>query len=423
MILKRLLLTALCTSLALTSCASPSGETGGTSSANEKPTIFPIAAAASEPVGTQADERFTGTVCDFSEKLFAACAENAEKENLILSPLSVIYALTLVSNGAADSTLEAFESLNGDIPVAEMNEYLYELSKKLESTAESAVDTANSVWANEPVFTLSEDFITVAEKYYDALAKSADFADAGTLDEINQWVSDNTDGMIEDALDKLDPAMALVLLNTVLFNGKWEEPYEETDIRDGSFTNYDGSETDVEYMDSTEHSYFEVDGGVGFVKAYKDGYSFVGILPDEDVGIDSFIADMKLMDVLKAVNDGSEKVYVSLPKFEYENELPLNDILKEMGLAEAFSGNANLNGLGSGTFGNPYISNVLQKAKIITDENGTKAAAVTEIMVMTTAFRPEEEPKYIELNRPFFYMIVENETQIPLFMGTVYHFE
>lgn len=425
MIFKQFLLSALCTGLALTSCASPMPETVGsenstTPAVHEKTTVFPIAAAAAEPVGTEADERFTGAVREFSEKLFAACAESGKNENLVLSPLSVICALTLVSNGASDTTLQAFEDLNGGIPVAEMNEYLYELAKKLGSTAESTVDTANSVWANEPIFTLSEDFVTVAEKYYDALAKSADFADAGTLDAINQWVSDNTDGMIKDALTELDPATALVLLNTVLFNGKWEEPYEENDVRDGKFTNYDGTEADVEYMDSTENSYFEVDNGVGFVKAYKDGYSFVGILPDEDIGIEQFTAELDLTDVLSAMNDGNEEVRVFLPKFEYENELPLKEILAEMGLDEAFSGEADLNGLGGGTFGNPYISDILQKAKIITDENGTKAAAVTEVMIMYTSLRLDG-PKEIRLNRPFFYMILENETQIPLFMGTVYN--
>lgn len=424
MLFKRLLLTALCAGLALTSCAAPVPETadGTPAPAEEKTTVFPIAATASEPVGTQADERFTDAMRDFSEKLFAKCAENDKNKNLVLSPLSVVYALTLVSNGACDTTLQAFEDLNGGIPVAEMNEYLYEFAKKLGSTAESTVDTANSVWANKPVLMLSEDFVTVAEKYYDALAKSADFADAGTPDAINQWVSDNTDGMIKEALNELDPSAALVLLNTVLFNGKWEEPYEETDVRDGKFTNFDGTEADVEYMDSTEDSYFEVDGGVGFVKAYKDGYSFVGILPDKDVGIEQFVSEMKLADVLTAMNTGNEEVRVFLPKFEYENKLTLNEILKEMGLAEAFSDDADLNGLGSCAFGSLYVSDILQKAKIITNENGTKAAAVTEVMIMYASLRLDG-PKEIRLDRPFFYMIVEDETRIPLFMGTVYNFE
>lgn len=422
MLFKRLFLTALCTSLALTSCAAPAGEDAVSPSPEDKPTVFPIAAAASEPVGTEADERFTDAVTGFSGKLFTACAGISEQKNLVLSPLSVIYALTLVSNGAADSTLAAFETLNGGIPIGEMNEYLYEYTKKLESTAESTVDTANSAWANKSIFELSEDFITVAEKYYRAEAKAVNFADKAATDAINRWVSDNTDGMIDKAVDELNPNAALVLLNTVLFNGKWEKPYEEYDISDGIFTNHDGSETDVEYMRSTEYSYFEVDGGVGFSKAYKDGYSFVGILPDEETGIDRFAAELDLAEINRAVAGGSEKVRVLLPKFEYENEVQLTDILSDMGLEEAFGGNANLRGLGTG-MGNPYISSVLQKAKIITDENGTKAAAMTEVMVMMTSAGPSAQPKIIELNRPFFYMIVDNETLIPLFMGIVYNME
>ena len=422
MLIKRLLLTALCTALALTSCAAPAGDDALVPAPEDKPTVFPIAAASAEPVGTEADERFTDAVSAFSEKLFSLCAADAKQKNLVLSPLSVVYALTLVSNGAADSTLAAFESLNGGIPVSEMNEYLYEFSKKLASTEESTVNTANSVWTNEAVFELNEDFITAAKKYYDALAKSVNFADKSTVDEINRWVSDHTDGMIDKAIEELPPAAALVLMNTVLFNGQWEDPYEEYDISDGIFTNLDGSETDVEYMRSTEHSYFEVENGVGFVKTYKDGYAFVGILPDESVGIEDFNASLDLAEISRAINSQGEKVRVFLPKFEYESDIPLTDILSSMGLAEAFGANAKLHGLGTGS-GSPYISSVLQKAKIITDEKGTKAAAMTEVMVMMTSVGPSAQPKIIELNRPFFYMILDTETMIPLFMGTVCEME
>lgn len=426
MLFKQILLTALCTSLLLTSCAAPAGQTdeaSQTHTPSDSDAGFPLAAAAAEPIGLPTDERFIDAVQTFSQNLFSACAKQDENKNLVLSPLSVIFALTLVSNGASDSTLAAFEDLNSGIPVLEMNEYLYELAKTLDITKESTVNTANSVWANASLFTLSEDFVTIADKYYSALARSEDFANPNTLQAINGWVSEHTDGMIPEMMEKLEPATALILLNTVLFNGKWQEPYEESDVQDGVFTNYNGSETTVEFMNSIEHSYFEVDGGVGFVKAYKDDYSFIGVLPDEKVEIDSFTADISLSELLEAANSGSEKVYVSLPKFEYESEIPLKEILAEMGLAEAFSGDADLKGLGSGTFGSPYISDVFQKAKIITNENGTKAAAVTEIMVALTAARPPQEPKRIVMDRPFFYVILENKTQIPLFMGAVYSFE
>ncbi len=427
MLFKRILLTALCASLLLTACATPAGqsmEENNSSQTHPNPTAgFPLAAAAAEPTGLLSDQRFTEAVQTFSQNLFSACSDKAENKNLVLSPLSVMYALTLVSNGASDSTLAAFEKLNGGIPVLEMNEYLYEFAKTLSVTKESMVNTANSVWANALLFTLSEDFVAVADKYYSALARSEDFSDPAALQAINGWVAEHTDGMIPKIMEKLEPTTDLILLNTVLFNGKWEEPYEEADVYDGTFTNYDGSETAVEFMNSTEHSYFEVDGGIGFVRAYKDDYSFIGILPSEEAGIDALVSELALPEILEAANAGTEKVYVSLPKFEYESDIPLKEILTEMGLAEAFSEEADLNGLGSGAVGSPYISDVFQKAKIITNENGTKAAAVTEIMVALTSFRPQQEPKRIVLDRPFFYMILENKTQIPLFMGTVYSFE
>lgn len=424
MILKRLLLCALCASLALSSCAVPDGANDASLAPSgdkaSRTSVLPIAAAAAEPVGAKTDERFTEAVCSFSERLFTACAERSNVKNLVISPISVIYAMTLLSNGAVNSTLEAFEGLNSGIPVTEMNEYLFEFSRMLAETEESTVDIASSVWANAPIFTLNDDFVTVAKKYYDALARSLDFSEAASLDEMNDWVAEKTDGMIKDALTELDPTAATVLLNTVLFNGKWDEPYSETDIRDGEFTSLDGTVSEAVYMDSVENSYFEVSGGVGFVKPYRDGYSFVGILPDEEVGIERFVAELDLSEICRAINESSSvEVHVSLPRFEYENELSLKDILCSLGLDVAFSGDAELGGLGSGAVGEAFLSDVLQKARIITDENGTKAAAVTEAILLTRMMPTFEEPKYIELDRPFFYMVIENETLLPLFMGKV----
>ena len=101
------------------------------------------------------------------------------------------------------------------------------------------------------------------------------------MKEINKWVSDKTDGMIKDALDELDPSAVMVLLNTVLFDGVWENEYEEYDISDGFFTNYDGTRSDAEYMYSTEYGYFTLGKpDRDSRKLRRNGYSFVAVLPD-----------------------------------------------------------------------------------------------------------------------------------------------
>ncbi len=362
---------------------------------------------------------FTHAVQDFSERLFTACSAKETGENLVLSPLSVMYALSLVANGASEETLRELERGNGGISVEKMNGYLKALAERLARSEGSTVDTANSVWANAALFRLDEGFVGIAREFYDALAKTVDFGDSATLGKINRWVCEKTDGMISDALDGLDPTTTMVLLNTVLFNGKWDEPYAEEDVRNGVFTNADGTIADVRFMQSKENSYFEVDGGRGFMKAYRDGYSFFGILPDTGVTVEELVKNLRIADVLAASDAGYDEVHVSLPKFEYENKIVLNDLLREMGIERIFASDAELGRLGEAVFGNPYVSEILQKAKIITNENGTKAAAVTEMMIRMACLVPDE-PKVLVFDRPFVYMILENKGRIPLFMGIVH---
>ncbi len=376
-----------------------------------KENILKISAA--EPVKTAIDDNFIDILSNFSEKLYTKVSES-NSGNIIFSPLSVMYALSLCANGAGGETLEQFESVLGASDIASMNNYLYTLTQALGETKESTVKCANSVWGNEELFEISDAFADVAHRYYSAEAMSKSFNDSKTLTEINKWVSDNTDGMITDALDGLDPTSVMVLLNTVLFDGIWENEYEEYDINDGFFTNYDGTRSDVEYMYSTEYSYFTVDGGQGFSKAYKDGYSFVAVLPNDDIR--DFVKTLDVKEILNSAENGSDKVDVSIPKFEYDSTIGLTDVLIELGLENAFSSSAELGGLQQNGENNICISEVLQKAKVITNEHGTKAAAVTEFNFATTSLMPETLELY--LDRPFFYMITNSDGAV-LFMGTV----
>jgi len=376
----------------------------------------PVKAAQTEPSGTAPDTKFSSSVTSFSDRLLKKCAaENGEK-NLILSPLSVIYALTLCSNGASGQTLAEFEALNA-IPTDEMNQYLYSFADKLAQTEESTVRTANSLWGNSNIFQIAEDFRTVSESYYNAQSRSVDFSDPATMALINNWVSEQTDGLIPQAVNELDPATILMILNTVLFDGAWQDEYKPHQLREDIFHTADGTDVTADFMFSTENSYFEIEGAAGFSKMYKDGYSFTAVLPDGD--LNEFMASMDLNEVVSAALDGTAKVDVSIPKFEYETEIGLTDILKELGLTRAMSMDAELFGLSKE--GLPlYINQVLQKAKVITNEHGTKAAAMTQVTIMMTSARPVEKKK-LYLDRPFFYMILDTETGIPLFTGAVYN--
>ena len=361
---------------------------------------------------------FEDSVAEFSDKLYEQIiADNDKKDNTVVSPLSVIYALSLIANGAEGETLRELEAALGEIPIDQLNEYLKALTDKLTSYKNTNVVVGNSTWTNSKKFILSGEFGEIADKYYYAEAESLPF-DKAAVNRINSWVSDKTDGMIEGILSELDPNALMVLVNTILFDGKWETEYSDNDIKDGVFHNYDGTTSDVEYLFSKETgAYFTVDGAVGFSKSYNDGFKFTAVLPAD---IDKFLSNLDVNRIIKAEEKARGNVKVYIPKFEYDYGADLTDMLKNMGIKSAMAPDkAEFYGLSADGKTNAFIGSVIQKAKIILNEKGTKAAAATAVATYGTTAVPKEDP-VIRLDKPFFYMILD-EDGIPLFMGTIYN--
>ena len=361
---------------------------------------------------------FSSSVAEFSNGLYArVLSGNTDKSNLVLSPLSVYYALSLIANGANGDTLDEIETVLGEIPVQQLNEYLHALTDRLTSNDGSKVVVGNSAWTNSSRFTLSEKFIDTAVKYYDAEAVSLPFNDSA-LKRINEWVNEKTDGMIPSILDKLDSRSTMVLINTILFDGKWEKEYTEEQIRDGNFYNYDGTTTEVEFLLSEENgSYFTVDGGVGFTKKYNGGFRFTAVLPSGN--IDEFMSDLDISAIVEASFKPTSNVKAYIPKFEYEYFADLTNVLKSIGIESAMTDAADFYNLSADGMMNSRIDSVIQKAKITLTEKGTKAAAATAVITYATAAMPPSYVPVIRLDKPFFYMIVD-EAGVPLFVGTIY---
>ena len=420
--LRRTITAVLAAALLLPSCAAPVPEddpsenpdiieTAGTNTQIPTVSAIPLAAASKEPEGIPADETLKSAVTGFSEAFYKLAIQQTE-ENVILSPLSLYYALALTTNGAVGETKTEMESALG-LSTDELNGYLCALTEKLGETENSTVNIANSVWGNSSIFQISPDFRTIAEKYYSTEAKSVQFGDPETVGEINNWVSGKTDGMIPRVVDELDPGLALILLNTVLFDGVWQKEYEEWDVRPDSFHAADGTIPDVDFLCSTESGYFTVDGAVGFSKNYSDSYRFIGVLPDGDVN--DFTTRMDLSEIIEKSAKSYAECDAAIPKFEYETSLGLNEIAQSLGIQRAFTDFAELGGLSATGVNDLYISSIFQKAKVILNEHGTKAAAATEIAVAEEGYAILPT---VYLDRPFFFVIVDSDG-IPLFLGTV----
>ncbi len=365
---------------------------------------------------------FEEAFAQFSFRLFAETAKE-QKGNKLVSPLSAALCLALIANGAEGETKAEMEALLG-MDVASLNKALYAYTAGLMNEKDSKMELANSVWFRNSSSALhvEEDFLQTLADWYQAQAFGAPF-DESTREDLDKWVSDHTDGMIRKMLDgPIDPNTMMYLINALVFDAKWEKAYEKDQISDWHFRNADGQMKTVNGLFSDERTYLEAEGVKGVAKLYKNGgYYFVGLLPlDEKQDIADFAAEMTGARWQALWADRVRTtVKTMIPEFKTEDRTDLNEILMALGMKKAFSENeaeflpmANYNG------NSLYVNAVVQKTYLELDRHGTKAAAVTWGEMNTKSALPVD-PKQVYLDRPFLYMIVDAESGLPLFIGTV----
>ena len=359
----------------------------------------------------------SGAITDFSVELFRKSAEDGE--NTLISPFSVLSALSMTANGADGDTLKQMEDVFG-LSLDELNDYF----RTYISDEQDAVNIANSLWLkDQDKLPVSPDFTRAVTDYYQSEIFEEPM-DESTLSKINSWVDENTDGMIQEILDKIQPGTLMYLVNALTFQEKWEEVYEDTDVYQGVFTDEDGNELDTDMMRSTESVWLDGADAEGFMKFYEGGrYAFAALLPDEGVSLDDYVDSLtgsEISDIIES-RDAGYTVHAEIPKFRSETDMELPDVLKEMGITDAFSDRADFSRMYD-TEGNPgvQISEVIHKTFIEVNEQETKAAAATAVGIVETSLAIDDTEKYISLNRPFLYMLVDCDKNIPLFIGTVY---
>ncbi len=358
-------------------------------------------------------------IANFAVNLFQNTT--SATENTLVSPLSVLCALAMTANGAKDDTLAQMENVFG-LSVPELNNYLHTYLENLPSSDKYEVSVADSIWfKNDEGLTVEKNFLQTNADYYGASIYKAPFNDA-TLKDINSWVSDNTDGMIDSILDEIPDEAVMYLVNALAFDAEWENIYTEDEVRDGTFTTESGEVEDVQMMYSEEDRYLDDGSATGFIKYYADQkYAFAALLPDEGISIADYVDSLTGEGLMDTLNNAQEtEVDTAIPKFESEFTVEMSDILKSMGMADAFDADfADFTGLGTWEDGNIFINRVIHKTYIAIDEKGTKAGAATVVeMVGETAIMEPEEPKTVYLDRPFVYMLIDCETNLPIFIGT-----
>ena len=351
------------------------------------------------------DAAFSQAAANFAVGLLQGSADGTD--NCVLSPYSAMVALAMTANGAQGETLAQMETVLG-LPIGTLNEYLHGCDMG------SEVTDANAMWFRDtPDLIVKDAFLQVNADYYGADAYRAPFDDR-TVKDINDWVSAHTDGRIPALLDHMNGEMMLVLINALTFDAQWQEKYTEDKVRDGEFNAADGTVQQASYLHSKENTYLDDGMATGFLKPYEGGrYSYLALLPNEDVTMEAYLASLTGEKLLETIaNASSESVQVAMPKLKTETTRELNEPLCAMGMPLAFGGGADFSGIADNAL---CIDTVLQKTYLEVDENGTKAAAATAVIMKECAI----ETKSVFLNRPFVMGIYDNETQTFLFLGVI----
>ena len=363
----------------------------------------------------------SAAAADFGVRLFQTSMEDGK--NILISPLSVLYALAMTTNGADGETLAQMEQVLG-MDCENLNSFMLAYLDLLPEGKAYKMSLANSIWfKDDPNFVVEQSFLQTNADYYGADAYKAAF-DEGTRNDINNWVKEHTDGMIPEILDEIPDEAIMYLVNALAFEAEWADVYEEHQIREGRFTMEDGTRQGVDMMHSQEYTYLEDELATGFIKYYKDRrYAFVAMLPNEGVTVSQYVDSLTGEHLRELLNNPQDlTVFASIPKFETEYDIEMSEVLQEMGMTDAFDwrvadfsrlGTYNVDGM------NICINRVLHKTFISVSEQGTRAGAATAVEMVAEGAAEIIEYKEVVLDRPFVYMLIDCETNLPFFIGTM----
>ncbi|MCL1973426.1 MAG: serpin family protein [Bacteroidetes bacterium] len=368
---------------------------------------------------TKQSEKLSGDNT-FAFNLFREVATSDDKENALISPLSVTIALAMLYNGTSPDARDEMATVLGmsDFSDTEINEYYQKMVQALlKIDRQTTLALANSIWS-EKTFSVKQTFIDVNKKYYDAEVQSLNFSLQSTLDAINKWCAKKTNNKIPTILEEIPHDAVMYLINAVYFKSQWKFPFKQENTKKESFSVENGSGQLVEMMNQTEtFLYYEDDRLQCLEMPYgNQAFSMVALLPAQSQTLDDLV-DYVDNDVWNNIltNLWSCRVQVKFPRFKQECTFKLNDPIANLGMKLIFQTGGNLNGIAENP--NLYVSRVLHKTFVEVNEKGTEAAAVTAIEMRKAMSPGSIKTPTFYADRPFIYLIKEKSTGAILFMG------
>ncbi len=424
-----LLLSALAAGILMTACGDDGP--GGTASAAELVQSDAPRATANLADGQQTSE----AVQAFAADLFAQLAQ--EDGNVVFSPYSVAVALAMTRAGAEGETAEQMDAvlhaaLAGDLG-AGFNAIEHALAERPgeypigmdDETAELELTTANQLWGQRD-FVFEDEFLDHLAANYGAGMRLVDFIEEteAARNAINDWVAERTRDRIPELIPEgvLDDMTRLVLTNAIYLNAPWMHRFDPNLTELAPFTRLDGGEVPVQMMDLGEQIRINYGAGADFEVVrlpYVDGrLSMILVVPPAG-GYENFEAGLdaaKLDEVIGSLGDAL--VDLRMPQFEFRTQASLVDALSALGMPVAFQpGGADLSGINRELGRDIYIQDVIHEAFISVDEDGTEAAAATAVVAGVVSM-PEVQAE-VTVDRPFLFLIRDDETGALLFMGRV----
>ncbi len=361
---------------------------------------------------------------DSSFRLGAAMLAANPNDNSVTSPVSALYALSMLRAGAATTTAAEMDEVLG-LPAAHRDEAMNALLGLWEQydgdpgsvdeddpPAAPLLHLANGMFIDrgQPV---GAEFLETLAVQYGSGVYQVDYSDRSTAEAINSWINENTGGRIEEAPVDYDPDTRLSLLNTVYLAAAWQTPFDPAETMPGPFTLTDGGVVETDMMRQVAlANYASGDGWTALDLPYNDGLYLRLVLPDE--GESPVLTAKQLAEVRVGMESGAQaEVALVLPKWDHTYHQDLLALLRGMGLTETLGTAPDFGPISPGLF----VSGAAQEANITVAEKGTIAAAVTQIdMAESGLSMPDVE---LVLDRPFQYQIIHGETGMPLFLGTV----
>jgi len=381
--------------------------------------VSPPASTGTQPTPGEIPARAVNANNDFGIAFLGEVAK--PEQNVMISPVSLTLALGLAASGANGTTAAEMAGVlrttgQPDRDWQRGHLEMWRLLREPKPGVEFSL--ANAIWVgkNMPIET---NFLSVAKQMYQTSTRSVDFGSSAAAQEINDWVSGQTNNRIQNLVGRTDSLTQMMIVNAISFKAKWAKPFEKESTHDAPFMTNRPNQTKVKMMtQESRFKYAEVGGHQVLHLPYQENsFEMVIVLPKKGTEVSSFVRAMKPSDWRSWASAGQQtEVLVTIPKWTSEATINGQTPLSAMGMGIAFDPDkADFSKLSKQP---SWIGAVTHKSFIKVDEEGTEAAAATGIEFKTTS-APPSEPKVFRADRPFLYAIRDVKSGTIVFMGIV----